>query len=624
MRSSGEGLAGGISEVPTAYPPLSDYALLSDCHSAALVSRDGSVDWCCFHRFDARPVFARLLDWEKGGHFRIAPKGPYTVARRYLPGTNVLETRFQAPRGVLVLVDAMPVRPTSDHSPPEGVHPFHQLIRLVRCEAGEVEVAVEFNPRFEYGLTRPRLEKRAENLAVVYGGPDALVLESSLPLVQTDLCGCGASAVLSEGEEAYVILTYSIPHELRPRLFGADWARRRVSMTGAFWRNWSDRCTYEGPYAEAIQRSALVVKALTNAPSGAIVAAPTTSLPEDVGGARNWDYRYSWLRDAALDLYALFRLGYSEEAHAFMEWVMRTTAGRPEDLQPVYGVGGERLLPENELEGLEGYKGSRPVRVGNGAYRQLQLDVYGELLDTAWLYHRHGGRIDPGFWEFLCGAVDVVERRWTEPDEGIWEVRGGPRHFVYSKVMAWVAVDRAIKLARARRLPAHLERWKTLRKQIRARIETEGVDAETGSFLQAFGSRSADAANLLVPLVRFLPPDDPRVRATLELTEKELLVDGLVYRYRGADGLPGGEGAFVICSFWLVDNLAQTGEVERARELFERLIGYANDVGLLSEQIDPATGDLLGNFPQAFSHVGLIGAAANIERALNADRTRRS
>lgn len=599
----------------TAYPSISDYALIGDCHSAALVSRDGSVDWCCFHRFDARPVFARLLDWEKGGHFRVAPIDPYTVARRYLPGTNVLETRFEAGRGVLVLVDAMPVRPTSGPSAPEAIHPFHQLIRLVRCEAGEVEVAVEFNPRFEYGLTRPRLEKRAENLAVVYGGPDALVLESSLPLVQTDLCGCGGSAVLAEGEEAYVVLTYAIPHELRPRPLGADRARRRVSMTSAFWRGWSDRCTYEGPYAEAVLRSALVVKALTNAPSGAIVAAPTTSLPEDLGGARNWDYRYTWLRDAALELYALFRLGYAEEARAFMDWVMRTTAGNPEDLQPVYGVGGERLLPEIELEGLEGYRGSRPVRVGNGAYRQFQLDVYGELLDTAWQYHRHGGGIDPGFWTLLCGAVDVVERRWVEPDDGIWEVRGGPRHFVYSKVMAWVAVDRAIKLARARGLQADLERWTTLREQIRKSVETEGVDAETGSFVQAFGSRDPDAANLLVPLVRFLPPNDPRVRATLDQTEKELSVGGLVHRYRAADGLPGGEGAFVICSFWLVDNLALVGEVERARELFERLLGYANDVGLLSEEIDPATGELLGNFPQAFSHVGLIGAAVNIERA---------
>lgn len=598
------------------YPPISDYALIGDCHSAALVSRDGSIDWCCFHRFDARPVFARLLDWSKGGHFRIAPRGPYSVSRRYLPSTNVVETRFAAERGTLVLLDCLAVRPTSDPSMPEAVHPYHQLIRLARCEEGEVRVSIEFDPRFDYGLTYPRLEMRGDDVAVVYGGADALVFQSQLPIAQTDPCGCGAEAVLRAGEEAFTVLTYSLPHELRiDRLNGKEVAGR-VEATRRFWSDWSGLCTYQGAYREEVLRSALVLKALTNAPTGAIVAAPTTSLPEQIGGVRNWDYRYTWLRDAALNLYALFTLGYTEEAHAFMGWLKRTTAGRAEDLQIMYGVGGERLLHEIELEGLEGYRGSRPVRIGNGAATQFQLDVYGELLDTAWLYHRHGGEIDALFWGFLAGVVELVAARWTEPDEGIWEVRGGPRHFVFSKVMAWVAVDRALRLARARGLPADVDRWRALRAEIRRRVEAEGSDPRSGAFAQSFGSTALDASTLLMPLVRFLPPDDPRVRATFERIESQLAADGLVYRYLDPDGLPGGEGAFVICSFWLVDNLALGGELGRARELFERLLGYANDVGLLAEQIDPATGEFLGNFPQAFSHVGLIGAALNLQRSM--------
>lgn len=564
-------------DVSQPYPPISDYALIGDCHSAALVSRDGSVDWCSFHRFDARPVFARILDWSKGGHFRIAPAGTYTCTRRYLEGTNVLETTFITPTGKLVVTDCMAVRETSDPAP-EAVHPHHQLIRLLRCQEGEVEVGVELSPRFDYGLTVPRMETHGDG-AVVYGGADALILQTDLPFAQPGPCDCRGGGVLRAGERAFVALTYSLPHELRVRRLAPDEITRRVEDTRRYWTGWSGRCTYEGRYREQVLRSALVLKALTNAPTGAIVAAPTTSLPEEVGGVRNWDYRYCWLRDAALNLYALFALGYAEEAHDFMAWVRRTAAGRAEDLQIMYGVGGERLLQEIELASLDGYRGSRPVRIGNGAATQFQLDAYGELLDTAWLYHRHGGEIGPVFWELLSGVVDVVAARWEEPDEGIWEVRGGRRHFVSSKVMAWVAVDRAMRLARARRLPADLDAWRRLRKEIRGRVEAEGVDPETGAFVRAFGSRALDASTLLVPLVRFLPPGDPRVRATAERVERELSSDGLVYRYAGEDGLRGGEGAFLICSFWLVDNLALLGETERARELFERLLALANDVG---------------------------------------------
>jgi GH15 family glucan-1,4-alpha-glucosidase len=611
LRPGGAGLTGPHRG---SYPPIADYALLSDCHSAALVSRDGSIDWCCFHRFDARPVFARLLDWSGGGHFRIAPAGPYDVSRRYLPATNVLETRYVTPSGVLTVVDCLAVRRGAAAGDAAQTRSHHQLLRLVRCEAGQVEVTVEFAPRFDYGLTTPRLELQGDDVGVVQGGADALILQSELPLTQTDVCGCGATATLRTGDQAFLALTYQLPHQVQVHRLSRDEVVARIDRTVGFWEDWSARCTYQGPYREQVLRSALVLKGLTNAPTGAIVAAPTTSLPEAVGGVRNWDYRYSWLRDAAMNLYALFTLGYTDEAHAFMGWLERTTAGRAEDLQLMYGVGGERLLPELQLDNLDGYRGSRPVRVGNAAAGQFQLDVYGYLLDTAWLYHRHGGPITPTFWQLLSGAVDVVARRWAQPDDGIWEVRGDPRHFVASKVMAWVAVDRAIRLARALGLRADLDRWTALRRAIRRRVEEAGVDPATGAFTQAFGSRVLDAANLLLPLVRFLPPDDPRIRATVERTARELAPHGLVHRYLGADdGLPGAEASFVICSFWLVDNLALAGQADQATALFERLLGHANDLGLLAEEVDPASGELLGNFPQAFSHVGLISAAINLE-----------
>jgi GH15 family glucan-1,4-alpha-glucosidase len=598
-----------------AYPPIAAYALLSDCHSAALVSSAGSIDWCCFHRFDARPVFARLLDWARGGHFRIAPAGPATVTRRYLPATNVLETRFATPAGLVTVTDCLAVRRGAAAGDAAQTRSHHQLLRLVRCEAGQVEVTLEFAPRFDYGLTVPRLELDGDDVGVVYGGADALVLQSELPLGGADVCGCGATVTLRAGDERFLALTYHLPHQLEVHRIGHVEAVARIERTVAFWRDWSARCTYDGPYRAEVLRSALVLKGLTNAPTGAIVAAATTSLPEAVGGVRNWDYRYSWLRDAALNLYALFTLGFTDEAHAFMGFLERTTAGRAEDLQLMYGVGGERLLPEVELGGLDGYRGSRPVRIGNAAATQFQLDVYGYLLDTAWLYHRHGGEITPTFWQLLRGAVDLVGRSWTRADEGIWEVRGGPRHFVSSKVMAWVAVDRAIRLARARRLPADLDGWSVLRRAIRRQVEQAGTDPATGAFVQAFGGRALDASNLLVPLVRFLPPDDPRVRATVARTASELAPDGLVHRYLdGGDGLPAGEATFVICSFWLVDNLALAGQTGQAAALFERLLGHANDLGLLAEEVDPASGELLGNFPQAFSHVGLIGAAMNLQR----------
>jgi alpha,alpha-trehalase len=587
------------------YPPIGDYALISDCHSGALVSRDGSIDWCTFHRFEARPVFARVLDWGKGGFFRIAPRDDYTSTRRYLAGTNILETRFETAGGVLSLTDCMVLR--ADDS-----HPDHRLLRVVRCLEGEVAVKAKFEPRFDYGLVEPRVEIVSPTLAVAYGGPDALVLQSELPIGTPEVSACSAARTLRSGEEANVVLTWTLPHELKPAPLPRAQIAAELAKTEQLWREWSDRCEYEGPYREQIVRSALVLKALTNGPTGAIVAAATTSLPEEIGGERNWDYRFSWLRDSALTLNALFALGYTDEAHAYVGWLKRTTAGRARALQIMYGVGGERFLPEIELDHLEGYRGSRPVRIGNGAASQFQLDVFGELLDTIWLHRSHGGTVDEVFWEFLTRVGGAVLELWREPDHGIWEIRGEPRQFVYSKVMAWVALDRLVRLAELDGREGDLEAWHAIRDEIREVVEREGVDPDSGIFTQSFGDGGKlDASNLMLPIVGFVGHDDPRARTTVEAIAARLTADGLVYRYvtDGVDGLSGDEATFAICSFWLVECLARAGETERARELFERLIGFANDVGLLAEEIDPHSGELLGNFPQAFSHLGLIQAA---------------
>ncbi len=599
------------------YPPIADYALLSDCHSCALVSTDGSIDWCTFHRFEARPVFARILDWGKAGFFRIAPlDDDYEPSRRYLPGTNVLETTFRTPAGTLVLTDFFAFRTPQPGESAHEAHPDHQLIRIVRCTDGEVAVKVKLVPRFDYGLTTPRLETLADDLVIAYGGADALVLQSELPFGDAERSATQGNRTLRAGEQAFAVLTYQLPHELEPQRLTPEEVQTRLETTTRTWSEWADRCTYQGPYREQVVRSALVLKALTNAPTGSIVAAATTSLPEEIGGERNWDYRFSWLRDSALTLNALFALGYRDEAHAYMAWLKRTTAGRASELQIMYGVGGERLLAEVELPWLEGYRGSSPVRIGNGAYNQFQLDVFGELLDAAWLYRAHGGEIDDIFWDFLARVGGVVIERWRQPDQGVWEIRGEPKDFVYSKVMAWAALDRLIRIGELDGRDGDYGGWRTARDEIRNLVEREGVDTETGAFLQSFGDGGKlDASNLMIPIVGFVPHDDPRARATANRIADELSADGFVYRYvtDGGDGVSGDEATFAICSFWLVECLARAGETERARELFERLLGCCNDVGLLAEEIDPHSGELLGNFPQAFSHLGLIQAAIALE-----------
>ncbi len=601
---------------PQIYPPIADYALLSDCHSCALVSMDGSIDWCTFHRFEARPVFARILDWAKAGFFRIAPLDEdYESTRRYLPGTNVLETTFRTPNGTLVLTDFFAFRVPGPGEDAHSAHPDHQLIRIVRCTEGEVGVKVKLVPRFDYGLTTPRLETLADDLVIVYGGADALVLQSELPFGDAERSATQGNRTLRAGDEAFVVLTYQLPHELDPRRLTRKQVHAKLEETTSTWAAWADRCVYDGPYREQVVRSALVLKALTNGPTGSIVAAATTSLPEEIGGERNWDYRFSWLRDSALTLNALFALGYTEEAHAYMNWLKRTTAGRAKELQIMYGVGGERLLPEVELDWLEGYRGSRPVRIGNGAAQQFQLDTFGELLDTAWLYRQHGGEIDEIFWDFLSRVGGVVLEKWREPDQGIWEIRGEPKHFVYSKVMAWVALDRLVRIAELDGRVGDVANWRAAREEIRDVVERDGVDPDSQSFVQYAGSQALDASNLMIPIVGFVSHADPRAKATADRIADELSADGFVYRYvtDGVDGLSGEEATFAICSFWLVECLARAGEQERARELFERLLGFCNDVGLLAEEIDPHSGELIGNFPQAFSHLGLIQAAIALD-----------
>jgi alpha,alpha-trehalase len=591
------------------YPPISDYALLSDCHSGALVSRNGSIDWCAFHRFEARPVFGRLLDWEQGGFFRIAPVDEYEATRKYVPNTNVLETRFETSGGAVMLTDCLAVRV-------EEGHPDHRLVRRVQCERGEVEVKLRFEPRFDYGLTEPRIELVEEGLVMAYGGPDALVLQAELALEVPVTSACEAVRTLKEGDDVLTVLTWCLPQELQPERLPREQILGELEGTVGYWQAWSERCGYHGPYRDEVLRSGLVLKGLTNAPTGAIVAAATTSLPEEIGGERNWDYRYSWIRDSALTINALFMLGYTEEARDYLTWLKRTTAGSPNSLQIMYGAGGERFLPEVELDHLEGYRGSKPIRVGNQAAQQFQLDVYGEMLDAAWHYRRNGGEIDDVFWDFLCGVGDAVLDIWERPDSGIWEVRGEPRHFVSSKVLAWVALDRLLRIADADDRDGDVNAWKRGCAAIRRAVDEQGVDPETNAFRQYFGDDGrADAANLLIPIVGFVDFDDPRVTATTKLVFKELGADGYLRRYvtDGMDGVGGDEGAFLICSFWLVECLARGGEEKRARELFERLLSHCNDLGLLSEEVDPASGELLGNFPQAFSHLGLIQAAIALD-----------
>ncbi|MFP2961535.1 glycoside hydrolase family 15 protein [Myxococcus sp. 1LA] len=584
--------------------PIEAHALIGDTHSAALVANDGAIDWLCWPRFDSDACFAALLGGPRHGFWRIAPAVPVRgVHRRYARDTLVLETEFHTAEGVVRLCDFMPLREDTPH-----------LIRIVEARSGRVPLRMEFAPCFGYGDRTPwaRLIPRGVSTKA---GPDALYLSTALPL-RLEHSHALADFHVPAGQRLAFVLSWHPSHLPPPRQPPDPFLTRED--TERWWRAWTHRCVHESPWRAQVTRSLITLKALTYSPTGGVVAAPTTSLPERMGGVRNWDYRFCWLRDATLTLLTLLNAGYTQEAQAWRDWLLRAVAGEPDELQILYGVAGERRVTELELPWLPGYAGSRPVRIGNAAVGQLQLDVFGEIADC--LYHalRHGVCSDAEAWDVSVHLLRFVERNWDQPDEGIWEVRGGRQHFTHSKVMAWVAMDRMVKTAHLRGMRgAQVERWVALREQMHAEICARGYDARRNTFTQAFGGEALDASLLMIPLVGFLPPHDARVRGTVEAIQRELCLDGLVRRYHThetRDGLPPGEGVFLACSFWLADALALMGRHGEARELFERLLSLCNDVGLLSEEYDPVAHKMTGNFPQAFSHLALVGSAFNLSR----------
>jgi GH15 family glucan-1,4-alpha-glucosidase len=583
---------------------IEDYGLIGDCESAALVASDGSIDWLCWPRFDSDACFAALLGGPEHGRWRIAPReAPLRVTRRYRPNTLILETRFETAHGAATLIDFMPLR--AGHA---------NILRLVVGEEGRVPMCVEFVLRFGYGAVVPWVTRLDDETLRAIAGPDMAVLRTPVPLRGENMTTVGEFEAVA-GETVPFVLAYGPSHLPPPPPPDPGAA---LEATEAFWTAWVGKGETAGPWSEAVIRSLITLKALSYAPTGGMVAAPTTSLPERLGGERNWDYRFCWLRDATRTLLALMDANYYEEAQAWREWLLRAAAGSPDQIQIMYGIAGERRLTEWEVPWLPGYEGACPVRVGNDAHRQLQLDVYGELMNA--LHHARHGRLTAAEsgWALQSALLQHLEQAWRQPDESIWEVRGGAMHFTYSKVMAWVAFDRAIDDAENRGLDGPVERWREVRGEIHAEVCERGFDRDLGSFVQAYDSKALDASLLLIPLVGFLPIDDPRVRGTVAAIERSLVVDGFVLRYHTHetdDGLPPGEGAFLPCSFWLVDVYVLQRRFTEAQRLFERLLELRNDLGLLSEEYDPTAGRQIGNFPQAFSHVGLVISAFNLTRA---------
>ena len=581
---------------------IEDYAVIGDCHTAALVARNGSIDWLCFPRFDSSACFAALLGNEDHGRWIIAPAAEIRrVDRRYRDGTLVLETDYESADGAVTLIDCMP---------PRSREP--DLVRVVVGRRGQVRMRMQLIIRFDYGSIVPWVRRVEDGIRAV-AGPDTLMLKTPVALHGADF-RTEAEFTVSAGQRVPFVLMWHPSHEPEPDVIDAE---DTIASTDQWWREWSGRCTYEGPWREAVIRSLITLKALTYAPTGGIVAAPTTSLPEQLGGVRNWDYRYCWVRDATFTLYALMLAGYTAEACAWREWLLRAVAGKPSQLNIMYGLAGERRLTELELDWLPGYEGSSPVRIGNAACLQFQLDVYGELMDALHLARRGGLEPDENAWRVERALTQYLESAWSEPDNGIWEMRGPKRHFTHSKVMAWVAVDRMVKAVERFGLQGPVERWRSLRATIHEEVCRNGFDRERNRFVQYYGGAELDASLLMIPLVGFLPASDARVRGTVEAIERDLMADGFVLRYRtkqDIDALPPGEAAFLACSFWLADNLALLERKQDALRLFERLLSLCNDVGLLSEGYDPGNKRLLGNFPQALSHLALINTACNLSR----------
>lgn len=593
---------------------IEDYALIGDRQTGALVGRDGSIDWLCLPRFDSPACFAALLGDRDNGHWRLAPAGAGDCTRRaYLAESLVLESVWETATGTVKVVDFMPQR---DLAP--------DVVRIVEGVAGRVPMLGVLRLRFDYGHVVPWV-RRVDGHRVAVAGPDSVWLRSHPPVhTYGEDFSTRSEFTVTAGEKVAFVLTWHPSHQPRPRLVNPH---RSLEHSLHDWRAWAGRNSYHGPYRDAVVRSLITLKALTYTPTGGIVAAPTTSLPEEVGGVRNWDYRYCWLRDSALTLVVLLSAGYREEAAAWRDWLLRAIAGDPAELQIMYGLAGERRLPEIQLPWLSGYEGSLPVRLGNAAVEQLQLDVYGEVLETLYICRCEGLPAASPAWNLQRSLMDFLESAWRAPDEGLWEVRGPRRHFVHSKVMAWAAADRAIRAVETHpRLHGRADRWRAMREEVHREVCRRGYDSDRGTFTQSYGSAELDAATLLIPRVGFLPPSDPRVVGTVDAVRRELAHNGLIRRYghghHGAsavDGLPGGEGAFVACSFWLVDALRMTGREEEARALFDRLLALRNDVGLLSEEYDPVGRRQLGNFPQAFSHIGLVGSALTLFPSATAD-----
>ena len=602
------------SRLPDEYPPIADYALIGDCHAAALVSRQGSIDWCCLPRFDSGACFTRVLDREHGGFCEVRPEVESNLppSRMYLEGTLVLVTTFNAPGGHARLIDCFTMADSETGPSSEQ----RELVRIVEGERGTFEFGVSLAPRFDYGAVDPWIRHLGPQIYSAIGGDDALLVWSDFDLEPgKDRHSLHGTATVRPGERVRLSLTSVDPAKIDAEgvsdIGGANGVDQRVERTVATWREWSERLEIEGADAEPAARSAVVLQALTYTPTGAIVAAPTTSLPAGRGGrgSRNWDYRYTWIRDSTLAVRTMARLGCEEEAEGFRRFIERSAAGNAKDLQILFGVGGERRLTELELDHLEGYRGAQPIRIGNSAAGQLQLDAYGQLLDQSWRWYQRGHEPDDDYWRFLVDLVEAAIEHWEEPDRGIWEWRAEPRHFVHSKVLCWAAVDRGLKLAEHCMRKAPERRWKQAREEIREAVERRGYDRERGVFVQSFDAKDLDAAILRLPSVDFVTYDDERMVRTADAIREELDWDGLLRRYSVDDGNDAEEGAFVACSFWLVECLARQGRPEEARATYDRAVATANELGLMSEEYDPETDEMLGNFPQALSHLSHLEAA---------------
>ncbi len=597
------------------YLPIADYALIGDCHSAALISREGSIDWCCLPRFDSGSAFGRLLDAERGGYCSVRPtaEGSWEYKRRYLDDTLVLETNLLGPAGEARLVDCF----TLQGSPRQTDR--RQILRVIEGVRGSVEVEVRVAPRYDYGQVRPWIRRHGHRLHSAIGGNDALLVWCEQELHEDPEHALIGSFSVGPGDRVRLTLTYTPPERIDedpPTEPDAGTLDERLEQTVSWWREWGASVRLGSPDEAAARRSGIALKALTYAPTGAVAAAPTTSLPEAVGGPRNWDYRYAWVRDSSFSSRAFAELGCVNEADAFRAFIMRSAAGHAGDLQVLYGVGGERRLRGDVVDHLEGYRGSKPVAVGNDASAQFQLDAYGELVNLTWRWHRRGHSPSDDDWRFLVSLIDHAAERWSEPDCGIWEWPGDPDHFVHSKVLCWSALDRGIRLADECMRRAPTRRWKQTRDEIRETIERRGYDRKRGVYVQAFGRSEMDAALLLLPTVEYVAWDDERMLRTIAAVREELDAgDGLIYRYRRDDGLEGDEGAFLCCSFWLAECLAEAGELDEARTIFDQAVARSNDLGLFSEEIDPRTGELLGNFPQGLTHLAHIDAAVALSRA---------